>query len=141
MGSGGARVRSGPPPAAVITAGGVFLPGHLAEPVWRVLRDDILRRQRDGGRVRPEVAQALNVLRAAALAHLSANGPDLRTSADIAAESTPSPVITTAELATLLRVSTRHARRIARSEGVAPVARNLWAREDAAALVKRRSYP
>lgn len=126
------------PPAAIIGAGGVFLPGHLAEPVWRTLREDIQRRQRDGGRTRPEVAQALDVLRMAAYAHLSANGPDLRTPADIPPESTADRLMTTADLATRLRVTERHARRIAHAEGVKPVARNLWDREDVAALAARR---
>lgn len=128
----------GRPPAALVAAGGVFLPGYLAMPIWRVMREDILRRERDGGRVRPEVAQALEVLRTAALAYTSARGPDLRTSVDIAAESTPKRLLTTADLAARLRVSERHARRIAKAEGIEPTARNLWAREDVAALAVHR---
>lgn len=126
------------PAAALIAAGGVFLPGHLAEPIWRTLREDITRRQRDGGRIRPEVAQALEVLRAAAMAYLSADGHDVRTFADIGPESTAAPLMTTADLAARLGVSDRHARRIAHAEGIKPVARNLWHREDAAAMVARR---
>lgn len=128
----------GRPPAALVAAGGVFLPAFLAEPIWRVLLEDIQRRQRDGGQVRPEVAQALEVLRAAALAYMSARGPDLRTFPDMAAESTPKRLLTTADLATRLRVSERHARRIAKAEGIEPAARNLWAREDVAALAVHR---
>jgi len=126
------------PPAAVIAAGGVFLPGHLAEPIWRTLRDDIRRRERDGGRVRPEVGQALEVLRAAAMAHLSTRGHEPGTFADITPQSPQRPLLTTAELAARLRVTERHARRIAAVEQVQPVARNLWGREDVAALAERR---
>lgn len=124
--------------ASLIGIGGVFLPGHLAEPIWRTLREDINRRQRDGGTVRPEIAQALDVLRLAALNHLSANGPHPRTSADIPPQSTTDRLMTTADLATRLRVTERHARRIAHAEGIKPVTRNLWDREDVAALAARR---
>ncbi|MET7705448.1 hypothetical protein [Micromonospora sp. NPDC005413] len=126
------------PAASLIAAGGVFLPGHLAEPIWRTLREDIARRQRDGGRVRPEVTQALEVLRAAAMAHLSAHGHDARTFTDARPQLPPTPLVTTADMATRLKVTERHARRIAHAEGVKPVARNLWDREDVAALVARR---
>lgn len=116
----------------------MFLPAALAEPVWRTLRDSIRQRKGDGGRVRPEVEQALDVLRSAALAHLSARGHDPGTPADIGSESPQRPLLTTAELAARLQVTERHARRIAAAEQVQPVARNLWDRADVAALAARR---
>lgn len=125
---------------AVIGAGGVYVPGHLAEPVWRVLLADVHRRRADGVRVRPEVQQLLDALRAAALAHLSAHGHEPRTPVDIEAESSgpTCPVATTEALAVRLGVSKRHARRIARAEGIAPLGRDCWRREDVTALATRR---
>lgn len=129
------------PPAALVSTGGVFLPAYLAEPIWRVLRDAVSVRLRDGGRVRPELAQAIEVLRAAAMAELvRANGHDPRTSADLDPSSEPSAgSLPTEALATRLGVSVRHARRVARAEGFAPVRRNCWAREDVEALAAQRS--
>lgn len=126
------------PLAALVAVGGVFLPAHLAEPLWRVLRTEILRRHADGGRVPADMQQALDVLRAAALAYLNGRGHVPRTSADIVAPSRQPTSITTADLAAKLRVTPRHARRIAHTEGIAPAARNRWAREDVAALIERR---
>lgn len=124
--------------AAVIATGGVFLPGHLAEPLWRVLRTEIGRRRADGGQVRPDMAQALDVLRAAAVAHMSAQGHDSRTLADMGAPCEEKPLVSTSDLATRLGVTERHARRVARTEGVEPAGRNLWHRADVAALETRR---
>ncbi|WP_433361930.1 hypothetical protein ACQPZX_29405 [Actinoplanes sp. CA-142083] len=128
-------------PAAVAIGGGVWLAPALAEPVWRALRAEIERRRADGGMVRPEVAQALDALREAALRYLTdANGPISRTSADIdpSSAASASAVLPTSTLADHLGVSPRHVRRLAKVEGIAPLRRNQWAAEDAAALVARR---
>lgn len=128
------------PGPALIAAGGAFLPGSVCDPIWRVLRAELDRRRADGGRVRPEVAEALNVLRAAALAHLtSATGHAERTREDIGASSPEQALITTDQLAARLGVTPRHARRIAEDEQVRPVARGLWHADDATALEVART--
>ncbi|NJP28069.1 MULTISPECIES: hypothetical protein [unclassified Microbispora] len=53
---------------AIIAAGGVFLPGGVCHPLWLALRAQIDRQRADGGQVRPEIAAALDALRAAGLA-------------------------------------------------------------------------
>lgn len=126
------------PPAAIVTAGGVFLPAHLAEPVWRVLRNHLVRQQRDGGRVRPEVAHLVELLRAAAYAHLTARGHAPGTFTDMPAASAAKRLLTTSDLAARLGVTERHARRIAQANGVQPITRNCWDRADVAALAARR---
>ncbi|MBT2207024.1 hypothetical protein [Actinomadura sp. NEAU-AAG7] len=127
------------PPPAVITAGGAFLPGSVCEPLWRVLRAELARHRADGGRVRPDVAAALDTLRAAAMAHLSASGHAARTLADIGASSPrDKALLTTGEMATALGVCDRHARRLAATERIAPAARGLWRADDVAALVAAR---
>lgn len=125
------------PPAAVIAAGGVFLPAEVCHPLWLVVRAELDRRRRDGGQVRPEIADALTALRSAAIAHLSARGQVPGTFADIAAPS-GRDLVTTTELATRLEVTERHARRIASSAGIAPAARNTWHRDDVAYLMNLR---
>jgi hypothetical protein len=106
-------------------------------PVWLALRADAEKRRRNGGSVRPEVAEALDALRAAAQIHLgSANVRNAGLAADIRTGS--SQDLTTGDLAAQLGVCERHARRLAHSAGVRSVARGLWRREDAAALVARR---
>lgn len=128
------------PAAAVIEAGGVYLPAHACYPLWRAIRAQMDRHRADGGRVPPGVADAVNALRAAGLAHIatSASGPDLRTFTDIDAESERGPV-TTADLAGRLGVTDRHVRRLAAAEGIEPLARGLWRREDADHLATTRS--
>lgn len=126
------------PTAAVIEAGGVYLPPAACYPLWNLLRQELARHRANGGRVRPEIADALTALRAAALAHVSANGPDVRTFTDIDAESSRGP-ITTADLAGRLGVTDRHVRRLAEAEGIEPLARGLWRREDADHLTATRS--
>jgi hypothetical protein len=127
------------PAAAVIEAGGVYLPATVCLPLWRVMQRHFAQHRAEGGRVRPEIADALAKLRAAGLADLSANGPDLRTLADIDAESDRDAPVTTADLAGRLRVTERHARRIAAAEGITPLARGLWRRDDADHLTRTRS--
>lgn len=126
------------PPPAVLQAGGVYLPAQVCEPVWRAVRAHLAERQRTGGQIRPEIVASLDVLRAAALAHVSANGQSVRTFADTAACSAQSDLVSTQVLADRLGVSPRHARRIAAAEGITPAGRGIWHREDAAALVARR---
>lgn len=119
-----------PTPPTFIAPGGVFLPADVCHPLWLALRAQLRQHTQDGGRVRPEVEAALYALRAAGLAHMAANGPAQRTYADAAARSRPE-LITTEQLAVSLGVSTRHARRLARSAGITGPARNTWHREDA----------
>ncbi|MGW1363509.1 hypothetical protein ACWCQP_39595 [Streptomyces chartreusis] len=127
----------GPPPA-VLPAGAVVLPAHLAYPIWRVLRAHVDRHRADGGAVRPEFAAALDVLRYAALAHMSANGHDARTPADIPAQSASPRLVTTEALAGRLGVTGRHVRRLAVAEGITPAARGLWEPDDADYLASLR---
>ena len=124
---------------AVIAAGGVFLPGSVCEPLWRVLRAELARHRADGGRVRPDVAAAVDTLRAAAYAHVSANGLPTRTFSDMAPSSpNEKPLLTTGDMATALGVTERHARRLAAAERITPAARGLWHPEDVAALAAAR---
>lgn len=127
------------PAAAVIEQGGVYLPASACYPLWRAIRRELDRHRADGGRVPPDVADAVNALRAAGLTHISAsaNGPDLRTLTDIDAESARGP-ITTADLAGRLGVTDRHVRRLAAAEGIKPLARGLWRREDADHIARTR---
>lgn len=126
------------PPPAVIAAGGVFLPAEVCHPLWLALRAQLARHRAEGGRVRPEVAAALDALRAAGLSHLtdmSANGHGERTPTDIAASSAHDRLVTTEELAGRLGVTGRHARRLAAAEGITPAARGLWRPDDVQHLV------
>lgn len=128
------------PPPAVIAAGGVFLPAHVCHPLWLVLRRELDRQRGNGGTVRPEVAAALEALRAAALDHLatvSATGHPTRTSPDTRARS-ERKLVTTGQLAVRLGVTSRHARRLAQAAGLQPAARGFWYPDDAAHLVELR---
>lgn len=120
-------------PPAVIASGGVFLPASVCHPLWLAIRAQLARHRANGGRIRPEVAAALDALRAASLAHLSAPGPIPRTPADIESGSTRE-LVTTDQLAGRLEVTPRHARRLAAAAGIKPAARGLWHRDDAAHL-------
>ncbi|GAB3995317.1 hypothetical protein GCM10029992_12250 [Glycomyces albus] len=122
-------------PPAVIASGGVFLPASVCHPLWLAVRAQLDRNRADGGRVRPEVAAALDVLRAAALAHLSAPGPAPRTAPDIEAGSSRD-LVATDQLAGRLGVTPRHARRLADAAGITPAARGLWHADDAAHLIE-----
>lgn len=126
-----------PPRAApsVITAGGVFLPAEVCHPLWLALRAQLARHRGDGGQVRPEVAAALDALRGAAQAHLSAPGPVARTSEDSGASS-PRELVRTEQLAARIGVTPRHARRLAARHGVTPAARNAWHPDDAEHLTR-----
>ncbi|MGV9337882.1 hypothetical protein [Streptomyces sp. NPDC003688] len=121
-------------PPTVIPAGGVFLPADVCHPLWAALHTQLRQHVGNGGRVRPEIEAALYALRSAGLAHMAASGHIQRTSADAAASSPPE-LITTEQLAVALGVSTRHARRLARTAGITAAARNTWLSEDARHLV------
>jgi hypothetical protein len=54
-----------------ITTAAALVEGDACEPIWRIVRDEVVRRQRDGGQVRPSVQRALEALRGGAQAHLS----------------------------------------------------------------------
>ncbi|WP_405017384.1 hypothetical protein OHV05_10120 [Kitasatospora sp. NBC_00070] len=126
------------PHPAVLTAGGVFLPAEVCHPLWLALRAQLDRHRGSGGQVRPEVADALAALRAAALNYAtSPDGHAGRTPADIDAPSTRQ-LVTTSQLATRLGVTERHARRLAASAQLAPAARNLWHPDDADHLAALR---
>lgn len=128
---------------AVVTVGGVFVPGEMCEPIWRVLRAELTRRRNDGGQIRPEMNLLLEALRTATQAYLSnvrTNGHRPPTVADIGPESEGTrQLVSTEALATRLGVTERHARRIAKAEGIAPTARNTWQPEDVTALQARRN--
>ncbi|MFE9481461.1 hypothetical protein ACFYNM_22995 [Streptomyces spororaveus] len=126
------------PEPAVIAAGGVFLPAEVCHPLWLALRAQVNRHRADGGRVRPDVAAALDALRAAGLNHLmSTSGHHERTPADIPAPSERG-LITTEELAGRLGVTGRHVRRLAAAEGVSSAGRGLWHPDDAQHLARTR---
>lgn len=130
------------PAAAVLAAGGAYLPPAACYRLWPVLRRELDRHRSSGGTVPPEVTDAMNALRGGYLAYASttsANGPDQRTSADIDAQSDRDAPVTTAALAGRLGVTDRHVRRLAAAEGIEPLARGLWRREDADHLASTRS--
>lgn len=115
---------------AVETAGAIIA-GHACEPIWQILQAEILRRQRDGGQVRPEVASAIEALRAAAQAHIalrrmSACGPVSSDLADMAAESMTSTYSSTQDMAGRLHVDPSYARRLAKKAGIQPIGRDRW---------------
>ncbi|MGJ6961153.1 hypothetical protein ACSDR0_04525 [Streptosporangium sp. G11] len=124
----------GPGPALIAT--GAYLPGSVCDPIWRVLRTYLAKHRADGGHVLPEIAAAVEVLRAAGHLHTitSANGSASRNPAEISASSPEQALITTDQLAARLGVTPRHARNIARDGHVRPVARGLWHADDATAL-------
>lgn len=129
-------------PHAVVMGPGVFLPAHLCLPVWRCLKAELDRHRQRGAQVRPEIAELLDALRAAAHGHLTAqlnaaNGHADTPQADIGASS-PQALISTADLAARLGVSERHARRLAALEGIAPASRGRWRIEDARLLEAAR---
>lgn len=129
---------------AVIGAGGVFVPGHLCEPIWRALRAELARHSATGARVRPEIADVVDAFRQAAAEHLagmSAHGHEPRTPVDLDASSPQRALLTTGHLATRLGVSERHARRLATAAGIQPATRNAWHPADVAALAARHEGP
>jgi hypothetical protein len=126
-----------------ITTAAALIEGDACEPIWRIVRAELARHQRDGGQVRPSVQRALDALRGAAQAHLeqqamSVRGQGSRSIADIAPESVVGELVSTEQLADRLRVSARHARRLASEAGIEPAARNAWRPTDVDALILDR---
>ena len=131
--------------SGVLRGTGVFLDGSVCEPLWRIIRTELNRRRGDGGMVRPEIIQAVEALRLAASEYLtmSAAGHGSRTSADLPAVSNHEAAqrdLGTQQLADLLHVGARHARRIATAHGITPVdgPPYRWSRIDATALLESR---
>ena len=131
--------------SGVLRGTGVFLDGSVCEPLWRIIRAELNRRRGDGGMVRPEVALAVEALRQAASEYLtmSVAGHVSRTSADLPAVSNHEAAqrdLTTQQLADLLHVGSRHARRVATTYGITPVdgPPYRWSRIDATALLESR---
>lgn len=129
------------PAAAVIEQGGAWLNAQACHRLWPFLRRELDRHRADGGQVRPELVDAVNAIRAGAMFHMSTTGPDQRTLADIDAASDRGAPVTTAALAGRLKVTERHARRLAAAEGIRPLGRGLWRRTDADYLAANRRNP
>ncbi|MBB0243883.1 hypothetical protein FNQ90_07120 [Streptomyces alkaliphilus] len=126
------------PSAVAYTAGVVVLPASVAYPLWVILRRELARHRDGGGRLRPDMADALDALRAAAHHHaMTANGHPARTP-----DPDPAPsrheLLTTDQLAELLGVTARHARRLAAASGIEPAARGAWHPDDAHHLTRTR---
>ena len=120
---------------------GAYVAAEACYPIWRVLQRHLNTVEgRDGVRASRPVREAMEALRQAAMAHMSLTGHGGRTSEDIVLASAPErEVITTEEFAGLLRVSVRHARRIAALHQLEPVARGLWDRHSVNYVLACRS--
>lgn len=123
--------------SAIVTAA-ALVEGDACEPIWRIVRAELDRRQRDGGQVRPSVQRALDALRAAAQAHLTqqqmfAHEHVPRAVTNMAPESIPE-LVSTQELADRLHCTPTHARRLAAAAGIESAARNAWRTTDANTL-------
>lgn len=106
-----------------------------ALPLWRALCKHSNDLTKSGARLRPDVRDAIEALRASAMQHLaepsmSANGHGVSDIADMPAESAMSDMVSTSGMAELLGVGERHARRLAADLGIEPVGRGVWRRED-----------
>ncbi|MFF5004110.1 hypothetical protein ACFY3G_14845 [Streptomyces phaeochromogenes] len=123
------------PPPAVLDDGGVYLPASVAFTLWKPLRDLLARHRADGGHIHPEVAAALDALRASAYAHMCDPEQDKRTSRD---DPDRTDLVTTGELAGRLGVTGFHVRRLAAAAGITRVAHGRWAPEDADRLAELR---
>jgi hypothetical protein len=136
------QVHLEPAPGDVV----VLLPATALQAIWRRLLEVQLAGARDGVGLRPDVARAMENLRAAASTPfaMSARGRDSRTSADIgaASEHAPTPTapasMSTQQAGDRLGVGTRHMRRIATAAGVVPIGRDCWSADDIAALAATR---
>lgn len=121
--------------------------GEACEPIWRILRAEIARQQRNGGHVRPAVQRAVEQLRETAQQHLTLQEMFAREHVagrrtNIAAQSSTVDLVTTQRLADRLHVTPTHARRLAHAAGIEPAARNAWRPTDVDQLVaNRRSRP
>ena len=131
--------------SVAVTTAGAFIEGDACEPIWRIVREEVARRQRDGGRLRPSVQRALDALRSGASAHLvmqqmfaagHASGP----AANMPTESIPTTpdLVTTQAMADRLHCTPTHARRLAAAAGIEAVTTNAWRATDVDALVLER---
>lgn len=121
-------------PRAAVVAAGAFVPAAECFGLWKLLHDDQTRRRRNGVEIRPEETRLAETLREAAMSAMSAPMSVTRSTTDIG----PRLVCDTEALAVRLGCSPRHARRIARAEGIKPLSRNQWRREDLDHLSTRR---
>lgn len=130
------------PRSFAVRHGGAFLAGELCGPLWRELRRWLESREvRDGTRATPDpvLAEALDALRQGAVDYsaMSANGRSYGHPAPLEPLS-ETQLVTTQEMAMLLHVGERQARRLAARAGVIAVARNAWRRVDVLALAQSR---
>lgn len=133
------RDMSARPPALVVE-----VPASLVGPLWRLLRQHLTDRARNGATVRPDEAAFRDTLRAAYLDQLQATSghpipsfPDMTPSSDHRTRTGPA-LVRTAQLADALGVTDRHARRMARAAGLVQPRRGWWRADDAAALIAAR---
>lgn len=121
----------------------VEVPPALAGVLWRLTREHLDRRRRNGGVVRPDEQALADVLRAAYLAQLHSSGhpipgfPDMAPSSDHRARTGPE-LIRTDDLAARMGITPRHARRLARARGLVQPRRGWWRADDAARLIESR---
>ncbi|MCU1669505.1 MAG: hypothetical protein JWP40_2432 [Blastococcus sp.] len=134
--------------STVVRGAGVFIDGRVCSWLWPALRQlTVDTQRRNGAGIRPEVTQAIEDMRAAALAYstrqaMSVSGHVSRTSADMAATCARADEddYTANELADALHCSPRHARRLATASGIEPraVRPYRWRRADVAVLLEHR---
>ena len=121
----------------------VAIPPTLVGVLWRFLREHLDRRRRNGGVVRPDERALADTLRSAYLRQLHSSGHPLPGFPDMASSSMQArtgrgELLRTAELAAALKVSDRHARRLARAAGLQQARRGWWRADDAARLIESR---
>lgn len=129
----------GRPRSVAIRYGGAVIDGASCEALWRFLRPAVTEHERAGAQLRPEMREAVEAIRLAAMDHLamSAAGHVRGHRARLEPLSDTS-VVTTAEFAQIVGVVPRQVLRLAASNGLAPLARNAWRRTDALSLATDR---
>jgi len=121
----------------------VEVPASLIGVLWRLTRDHLDRRRRNGGTVQPDERAFADALRAAYLDQLQASGhpipsfPDMAPSSDHRTRTGPE-LIRTDDLAARMGITPRHTRRLARAAGLVQPRRGWWRADDAAALIAAR---
>jgi hypothetical protein len=128
---------------AVISTAGVVIPASECLRYWDVMRRALAEHELEGGRVRPGLRRCQDELREVAQAYsqmsaMSADGHVSRCSADMAAESKSSGVVSTRVMADRLGVGSRQARRVASAAGIEPAARDAWHSADVDHLIDMR---
>jgi hypothetical protein len=125
----------------------VEVPASLVGPLWRLVREHLHRRRRNGGVVRPDEQALADALRASYLRQLQvASGhplpgfSDTASTSDHRARMGPA-LVRTDQLADALGVTDRHARRLARAAGLQQARRGWWRADDVARLVESRRSP